>query len=646
MKIDGFIPTIMLTALLLIATLGDITHAQDAADWMPDTNLRQAIREEIGLPDAIPLEKRHLHLLARFDAHDKGIADITGIEFAINLTFFRISMNPITDLRPLAGLTQLEELHCWAVNPQRTFFDLQPLANLTNLTVLSLSGAGVTDISPLAGLINLRLLHVSHNQIVDFSPLAGLTNLRELHIQENYGRDFTPIASLNLTDFKYDEVCEIPPGGVPALERIQNRTFPSVALWPVTNAAEDAQYDFFWGRYFPVRSKTRATSAIVGKVKEAIISHRSLMEMHPNLIILFPMAIYGAEGDDFLPDADVWLRDTNGERVFKLSRNSAGSWREYQLDFVKPHVQDKIVERIVGIAKCGLYDGIAIDAFTHNATGFGSRHLHPATDAEIIAAITRILREARKRVRDDFLIVVNANRTKPIPYAEYVNGSVMEPGQDYPGGYTYRGLQELDDTLIWNDKNLRSPQINWSSVILIEDQPPDSPDNLQWVRLFTTRGIILADAYVEVHHTPSHVVDKKELWYSFWDAPLGHPIGEKGQLYNGREGLFLREFTNGWAVYNRSGKAQDIQLPEEVSGWASGVKDQRRHTLADLDGEIYLKSESRLETPPTTDVNADGIVNILDLVVVANAFGKDTPDVNGDGTVNVLDLVAVANAFE
>ena len=40
-----------------------------------------------------------------------------------------------------------------------------------------------------------------------------------------------------------------------------------------------------------------------------------------------------------------------------------------------------------------------------------------------------------------------------------------------------------------------------------------------------------------------------------------------------------------------------------------------------------------------------GLVNVLDLVIIANAFGKDAPDVNGDGTVNVLDLVVVANAF-
>ena len=74
---------------------------------------------------------------------------------------------------------------------------------------------------------------------------------------------------------------------------------------------------------------------------------------------------------------------------------------------------------------------------------------------------------------------------------------------------------------------------------------------------------------------------------------------------------------------------------------ASGVEDKHWHTVPDLDGEIYLKAE----TAPTADVNADGVVNVLDLVIVANAFGEAAPDVNGDGTVNVLDLVRVANAF-
>ena len=50
------------------------------------------------------------------------------------------------------------------------------------------------------------------------------------------------------------------------------------------------------------------------------------------------------------------------------------------------------------------------------------------------------------------------------------------------------------------------------------------------------------------------------------------------------------------------------------------------------------------------DVNIDGVVNVLDLVIVAQYIGVERPrphrvDVNGDGVVNILDLVIVANAF-
>ena len=49
------------------------------------------------------------------------------------------------------------------------------------------------------------------------------------------------------------------------------------------------------------------------------------------------------------------------------------------------------------------------------------------------------------------------------------------------------------------------------------------------------------------------------------------------------------------------------------------------------------------------DVNADGVVNILDMVFVASYFGqtgKSSADVNGDGVVDIRDLVKVASALQ
>ena len=76
----------------------------------------------------------------------------------------------------------------------------------------------------------------------------------------------------------------------------------------------------------------------------------------------------------------------------------------------------------------------------------------------------------------------------------------------------------------------------------------------------------------------------------------------------------------------------------------------------------YLATPNGLRSTPTFkgtevivalrgDVNRDGIVNILDLVLVASSFGQQVPgtgnpaDVNEDGIINVVDLVTVAGAI-
>ena len=189
------------------------------------------------------------------------------------------------------------------------------------------------------------------------------------------------------------------------------------------------------------------------------------------------------------------------------------------------------------------------------------------------------------------------------------------------------------------EQNLRTPRINSLQGGSNAEEPPDSPANLRLMRAFTTLSLTHSDGYVQFAIGSGN----DHYWYDFWDADLGQPVGLKAQLYDENiSSLYIREFTNGWAMYNHSGEIQEITLPELVTGVASGVEGTT-HTLPNLDGEMYL----RVQPSNPADVNGDGVVNILDLVVVAQAFGKDSlqGDVNGDGVVNVFDLVFVAGAI-
>ena len=63
-----------------------------------------------------------------------------------------------------------------------------------------------------------------------------------------------------------------------------------------------------------------------------------------------------------------------------------------------------------------------------------------------------------------------------------------------------------------------------------------------------------------------------------------------------------------------------------------------------------ITQDSRIlgQITPPWDVNKDGVVNILDLTLVASRFGQTgsvASDVNGDSVVNVLDLTLVASHF-
>ena len=141
------------------------------ADWMPDANLRAAVREDLGLAADAELTQAKMSDLINLHETKAGITNITGIEHATNLQTFVLWGNSFSDLSPLTNLTALTEIR---IGDCRNISDVTPLRNLTNLTKLGLQGNNISDVSALRGLVNLTWLRLVRNPVTDFSPLSGL----------------------------------------------------------------------------------------------------------------------------------------------------------------------------------------------------------------------------------------------------------------------------------------------------------------------------------------------------------------------------------------------------------------------------------------------------------------------------------------
>ena len=80
----------VLYCLFLFGIACSMSSAQE--DWMPDTNLRQAVREKLNLPQNTPLTVWHLEHLYDLVVLESNISNLHGLEHAVNLRFLHLSI--------------------------------------------------------------------------------------------------------------------------------------------------------------------------------------------------------------------------------------------------------------------------------------------------------------------------------------------------------------------------------------------------------------------------------------------------------------------------------------------------------------------------------------------------------------------------
>ena len=132
-----------------------------------------------------------LGALVVLDARNAAVADLTGLEHAVNLEGLDLGHNPVVDVRPLTSLPALRRL-----NLDGAAVDLWELAALRGLRELSLRSNGLGDVSALSSMSGLRVLDLADNRIDDVTALASLTNLAVLDLSGNRVTDISPLAAL------------------------------------------------------------------------------------------------------------------------------------------------------------------------------------------------------------------------------------------------------------------------------------------------------------------------------------------------------------------------------------------------------------------------------------------------------------------
>lgn len=155
-------------------------------DKIPDENLKQVIRETLGVTE---ITNKNILTLITLDAKGRGIKDLTGINCATHLQSLSLYDNPIKEIEPqtFKGLRGLEGLY---INKSQ-IQEIKPgvFDGLSNLIWLDLVDNQIKGLNPeiFKGLTRLRKIDFSMNQIqsIDSTIFNGLTDLKYIGLGSN-----------------------------------------------------------------------------------------------------------------------------------------------------------------------------------------------------------------------------------------------------------------------------------------------------------------------------------------------------------------------------------------------------------------------------------------------------------------------------
>lgn len=152
--------------------------------YFPDNNFRQA------LADALVYNLQKLNM-PEYPITQDVVADIT--DLTPNGSGHSLRHQDIQCIYGLQAFKKLETIDL----SQNKIKDINPVGDLTNLTILNLKYNRISDIRPVQNITGLTVLQVDSNQISDITPVQNLTSLTTFACKDNQIDDISSLKKLD-----------------------------------------------------------------------------------------------------------------------------------------------------------------------------------------------------------------------------------------------------------------------------------------------------------------------------------------------------------------------------------------------------------------------------------------------------------------
>ncbi|RKU22834.1 hypothetical protein C6503_03465 [Candidatus Poribacteria bacterium] len=563
-----------------------------------DPNLRKAINEALGKAANARMTADEMATLTHLEANNRDIQSLKGLQAAKNLKELQLRHNGISDLSPLAGLITLQEINF----EDNNISDLSPLSRLIHLRDIHLSHNLIEDISPLSGLINASWINLGHNIVSDWSPLAKMRKLHGLNMSHNPIADLAPLA------------------GLISLEYFHTWGTPILDLAPLSKLPKLREISICGGEISDISSLQGLTNLRDLYLPGNEVSDISVLA---SLTGLRRLSLENNDISDISPLSGLtrltWidLRNNAIADVSPLANLPNLAWVDLSSNRITDVSSMTSLRNLawMGLTQNAIADVSSLEKFSSTTSISHSDFVNaafPEAGPKITGPWLWAIVPGYRLDQTDLLAKATNGAATEVKVATFgatedksVGSGVWKAHTLAPAGGD--NINEMTDALGWGSGSEIYEHVVYGSLTFNAPQQQE------------TTMLVGSDDEVKVWLN-GELVHYNPILRGAGDYQDAFPV----RLKRGPNVLLV-------ALSNRGHGA--------FSGFFGFAKDAK-YTVNPIGKKIAIKV-------PAWDVNTDGVVNVLDLILVGQDLGKARPanprtDVNGDRKCTIADLVLVA----